>query len=384
MHMNIEETLNSAIRTSIDKFGFANVLIAGKTGVGKSTLINAVFDGDILSTTPGKAVEIGAYERAETGQGKAKTTNIKMHGRPGLPLFIYDTRGLEVADYQRCLDDLEAFIKVRKNDSNANNHIHVGWICLAEDSRRVEEAEIALAELLSRNDIPCIIVITKARQDKPPGENKGFKAVVEEMISSAEAVCRVRALREELDDGPILEVMGLETLVTLTLECVPEGHKNAVAAAQKVDIALKRTAAHKFVATAALAAAAAAASPIPFTDTAVMPPILLTMMVSISLAFGIPLQQNILSTLVTGALAGALGPLGGIQFVSNIIKIVPGLGSLTGGALAATAAATLTTVIGEAYITALSVVINRQGRDNVTASAVAEEFKAALRGKSYH
>ena len=54
----IEDAINKAIKDR----GEVNVLIAGKTGVGKSTLINAVFQGDFATTGQGKRVKLKKTE----------------------------------------------------------------------------------------------------------------------------------------------------------------------------------------------------------------------------------------------------------------------------------------------------------------------------------
>ena len=79
----IEDAINKAIKDR----GEVNVLIAGKTGVGKSTLINAVFQGDF----------------ATTGQGKPVTQKTREIKKDGIPLTLFDTRGLELEKYKETL-----------------------------------------------------------------------------------------------------------------------------------------------------------------------------------------------------------------------------------------------------------------------------------------
>ena len=158
------EDIGKIIKEAIDKAtkerGEVNILIAGKTGVGKSTLINAVFQGNF----------------ATTGQGRPVTLKTREIKKDGIPLTLFDTRGLELKEYDETFKELEGFVKERNNDSNPMNHIHMAWICIDESSRRVEDAEIELCKLLS-NHMPVIGVITKSSSDE------GFRSKVIDILS---------------------------------------------------------------------------------------------------------------------------------------------------------------------------------------------------------
>ena len=62
------------------KLGHANILISGQTGVGKSTLINAVFSVPL----------------ADEGIGKPVTKHVQRYDVPGVPVTIFDTPGIEL------------------------------------------------------------------------------------------------------------------------------------------------------------------------------------------------------------------------------------------------------------------------------------------------
>ncbi len=57
-----------------------NVLVAGPTGVGKSTLVNAILRRPV----------------ARTGKGRPVTEDIEAWSVPGVPVTVYDTPGLEL------------------------------------------------------------------------------------------------------------------------------------------------------------------------------------------------------------------------------------------------------------------------------------------------
>ena len=140
-------------------------------------------------------------------------------------------------DFEKTLASLRTTVAERAKESDARRHIHVGWVCIAEDLRRVESAEVKLTEMLAEL-MPVVGVITKARADQ------NFRAEVQRLLPETRNVVRVRAIREEFDDGHVIEPVGLRELVDLTMELVPEGQRRAFVAAQKVDIELKKTRSH--------------------------------------------------------------------------------------------------------------------------------------------
>lgn len=206
-----------AMEDAIRGLGQVNVLIAGRTGVGKSTLINAIFQGKL----------------AETGQGRPVTQTTREITKEGIPLAIWDTRGLEMAAFKEIIDDLEQLIANRAREQDFKRHIHVAWLCIHEDGRRVEEAEVLLHHVLSKH-MPVLGVITKARADQ------GFRVEVQRLLPEVRNVVRVRALAEEFDEGHTLPPMGLTDLVELTAEVIPEGSRRAFAAAQKASVQQKK------------------------------------------------------------------------------------------------------------------------------------------------
>lgn len=342
------EKLEEAFR----KRGHANVLIAGRTGVGKSTLVNSVFQGDF----------------ATTGQGKPITQNTREITKEDIPLSIFDTRGLEMADFSGTIESLKSFISERHSRTDEGEHIHVAWVCIAEDSRRVEEAEVELTEMLSKF-VPVVGVITKARSDK------GFRGKFLRLLPQAKNVVRVRAIHEVFDDGYSLPPMNLEKLLELTMELFPEGHRSALAAAQKADLALKRNRARKIVAVAASTAFGIGTVPIPLSDAVPLVSVQVGMLAQISAVYGLSFSSGFLSTLVASTVGGAVTSLTGRLIVGSLLKLFPGVGSVAGGAIAGGTAAALTTSFGETYIASLDAVFTKHAGESPSKEEVLDEVK---------
>jgi uncharacterized protein (DUF697 family)/GTP-binding protein EngB required for normal cell division len=352
----MKEDIGEIIKDAIDKAtkdrGQVNILIAGKTGVGKSTLINAVFQGNF----------------ATTGQGRPVTQTTREIKKDGIPLSLFDTRGLELKEYAETFKELENFVKNKNNDSNPMNHIHMAWICIDESSRRVEDAEIELCKLLS-NHMPVIGIITKSSSDE------GFRQKVIDILSTTKNVVRVNSISKTLDDGYVIKPSGLEELVELAMEIVPEGQKNAFAAAQRVSIKQKKNKSHAIVAAAATTAAGTGAIPIPFSDAFALIPIQVGMLAGITAVFGFELKKAFLSTLVSSTITAGGATLLGKTIVSNLLKMFPGVGSIAGGAIAASTASALTIAFGEAYISTLAYMLKDKDMSEVNPNDILEEFK---------
>jgi len=353
---NIDQILKEAIEKAATERGHINILIAGRSGVGKSTLINAVFQKNL----------------AETGQGRPVTQNTREITKEDVPLSIFDTRGLEMSQFKETISELEKLIKTRNTDQDSNRHIHAAWLCIQEDGRRVEDAEIKLHEMLSQY-MPLITVITKSRSDG------GFRNEVLNLLPESRNVIRVRAIAEELDDGHIIKPMGLESLVELTSEVIPEGKRRALAAAQKANLNYRKDQAHKVVAKASIAAAAAGASPIPFSDAAILAPIQVSMIAGITSIFGLELSKATLSTLVSSAIGVSGATFIGRAIVTNILKLVPGVGSITGGAISATTASAITVALGKAYIAVLAEIFSDNPNANPSAGEIGEKLKDKIK-----
>lgn len=339
--------------------GKVNIVVVGKTGVGKSTLINAVFQGEL----------------ARTGTGCPVTQHTQEISKPGVPVHIFDTKGLEVADHSAIHKEINRLISSRAHDADPLEHIHLAWLCIPEATKRVEEAEITLARDLAKQ-VPLIVVLTKSV------EEEGFAAEVATLIPEARAVIPVLARDMPLRGGTMFKAFGLEELVQRSMEVLPEGVKAAFAAAQKASIIAKQEAARQIVTRAAVAASGAATVPIPLSDAVLISGVQVAMLSGISKVWGLNLERGFFITLLS-SLLGTLGAtLVGRTVAGGLVKLIPGLGSLIGATVNATTAATLTKALGEAYIATLTVLTEGDPERLPTPGEVAAELKKRL-GRLY-
>ena len=355
MESNFDFT--KSMEDALKDFGHMNLVILGKTGVGKSTLINAVFEDNL----------------ATTGIGSPVSQHFTEYTKNGSLVSIFDTKGFEIGEYEQILSELKEQIRSRKKTTDVKKYIHAAWYCIQEVGDRIESEDLRIVKELNE-EIPVIVVLTKAIAPKTKLEL--FKYCKEN--ANCAKVLRVLALEYETALGTI-PAFGLKELAQVTSEVVPDAIKGALIGAQKVDLELKRTQSRKWIAAAVTAAVATGATPIPFSDAAVLAPIQVGMLAKISKTMGLKADDAFLKTMVSSAIGVIAATFSGRAIVTGLIKLIPGAGSLIGGAIAAGTAGTLTTVMGETYLAVLTKIIESNG--SLDAENVARQYKEALENR---
>jgi uncharacterized protein (DUF697 family) len=258
-----------------------------------------------------------------------------------LPIRLCDTRGLELADYERTLADLDAEIQRCAASGRIEDRVHILWLCIQEPGARVEAGETRLAALCKRHNIPVIVALTKAIGPK------SFATIVREELPDAASI--VRVLAEEWPDEPPRKSFGLPDLIKATDALLPEATKNAFDAVQKVLLEGKRSRAINAVRAASASAGAAALTPIPVADAAVVLSVNVGMMVGISAIMGVQMSRENLQTLAGSMLGAMAAASGGRLIAAEILKLIPGFVVL-GGAITSAIAASATYALGYAYV----------------------------------
>lgn len=166
-HAKIAQDCIDAFKKQYKDLKKLNIIIVGKTGVGKSTLINSLFRGNF----------------ADTGLGRPVTQKIRVLEKPDFPLAIYDTPGFELAKDQQ--DAVKSGIMELINKGIAshdiNQAIHCIWYCINVGANRTfDNSEIEWIKSLTKENtvahVPIIVVLTQAY---PKSKAAEMKAIVE-------------------------------------------------------------------------------------------------------------------------------------------------------------------------------------------------------------
>ena len=328
----------SAISERIKNLNTLNIIVAGKTGVGKSTLINSMFRDNL----------------AETGIGKPVTQHMRKISKKGVPLNIYDTKGFELGkDAQKEVKkEILDTIKAGMSGTNVNKAIHCIWYCINTASNRIEPEEIEwlrdLAKENSVTEVPVIIVLTQAFS-KPNAE--AMKKLIQDENLDVVQIVPVLAQDFVFDESlPPIKAYGLDALLAVMTEVLPEELQDTLQSVQIASLKAKKKRAQIAVATATATAFGEGFAPIPFADSALLIPTQVAMIASITAIFGLDVNKSLITAFVSSALGAGGATIAGKTIASNLLKLVPGAGIVIGGTISGTTAGVITIALGEAYI----------------------------------
>ncbi|MCL2082495.1 MAG: 50S ribosome-binding GTPase [Oscillospiraceae bacterium] len=350
------DDFNKKYAEKVESMGRVNIIIAGRTGVGKSSLINAAFRENI----------------AETGMGDPVTASIRMIEKAGVPVRIYDTVGLELNQDTQKASISEIGNLIRSNQNNdIMDMIHLIWYCVSVESERFENVEEEFLKNVANNSVPTVMVLTKAF-DKDL--TSAFVIKLENKNLPMKKVVPVLA-HDKLD----YKAFGVDELVEYSISLLPEAVQSAWTSAVKA-VKLKREKSQKIVMGTVVTNFAVGFIPIPFADAAVLAAAEIAMLGSIAATYGFKLEKNELISFMS-ALAGVGGvTVLGKTVVSNLLKLIPGAGTVVGGAISGTTAAVLTFALGNAFITAMDMIASGKiGKTQLNSKEVLNTIKKAFK-----
>ncbi|MBG9981428.1 50S ribosome-binding GTPase [Facklamia sp. DSM 111018] len=320
-------------KEEVDKMLPINILLVGKTGSGKSTLVNALFREQV----------------ANTGIGMPITQNIQKITKEGVPLTLYDTKGLELnaTAQKEVMNSLLNLIHQQKQ-KGVEEEVHLIYYCINANMARIEAQEIALINTLAK-EVPVIVILTQSIGH----EVEDFVRYIEEKLPQVKQVLPILAKDFPLSQGDVIKAYGLQEVIETSLSVLPKEVQKAFINAQQVDLNLKiekaRGWAHKYI----TSAFGVGVSPLPIADAAILVPMQITMLAHITSIFGLSLDYAQIVSIIAGIGGTGTATMLGKYMASSALKWIPGIGSVGSGIISGTTASTLTMTLAYAYIEVL-------------------------------
>ncbi|KAB1644197.1 GTPase family protein [Gulosibacter chungangensis] len=317
------------------RYGRFNLAVVGNTGVGKSSLVNAVF----------------GRELAKVGKGLPVTQGVNYYDDE--TLGIWDFEGFEIGSGKTPAESLRDGLKiVAKRPSS--EQIAVVWYCVAANADRLTVPDIEMIRELDAAGLPVILVLTKVHWTKNPVTGKyraskdteAFRDWLEDPVDGDGEPIHLPVRRVILTSSQGKNGKGtghgLGDLVAQTLALSPDSEKDAFRVAQRLNLPWKREMARPVILAAVAASAAAAAVPIPIADATTLAPIQMTMMGRIAAIYDL----NMKTMMSTSAIAQLGAQMAGRALATSLVKLIP----VAGNVINASVASAITAATGEAWV----------------------------------
>ena len=294
-----------------------NVLIAGPTRVGKSSLINKIFGEKV----------------AEAKDGLPVTDSVKKYEKEDIGVILYDSPGCEIGNVE----------KFEKEVLNIDEPINLVWYC------------INAVENIEPNDIETIKKFIERKKEKGWDVSVVFtncdRADEERIENNKEAI------KKDFNDIDIYITSSksehkifkeeLERLIKDAIRKLPDALKDAFISAQKVNLKEKWNRVHKVIIPHALGSFGVGLVPIPFADAPILAANEWLMTVRILYVYDLGGLEAVLGGTI-GTLMTTLGKSLTKTLIANLLKFIPGPGSIAGGLISGGVAVLLTSSVGEA------------------------------------
>lgn len=316
-----------------------NVLVLGNSGVGKSTLINAVL-GD-------------CEQLAETGSGIAgTTTEAAIYTNDSLPFRLIDTMGFEPSFFkeQKAIHAIKKMSKDSAKKGREVDQINVIWFCIDGTSRKLFPKAIQNMQKATSmwKNVPVIVVITKSysiseREDNIRMVEEAFAAHKRSSLN-VKRIIPVVAATYALNETAFAPPEGITELIDATNELMPDGLQAAEQVLSSYKLMKKRAMVQGIIGLSTSSAVAVGLTPTSFADALLLQPLEVAEIASIAKIYGIKKDMS------SKAFFDAIVEIGTVSAVAKTaiaaLKNIPGI-NIGAAALNAIIAGSIVAALGE-------------------------------------
>lgn len=319
-----------------------NVLVIGNSGVGKSTLINAVLGEDC----------------AVTGYGTSGTTDkLTIYESENVPFRIIDTVGFEPSfiKERKAIGAVKKWSKESVKAGKEDTQISVIWFCVEGTSSKLFPKAIKdLSRATSMwPSVPVVVVITKSYSIPERKRNiemvhnafatqKRYSKNLKKVIP---VVAQTLIINE--DNNLYAPPEGITELIDATNELLPEGIKAAETDIATFKLNRKRALAHSIVGVATTSAVVVGAVPIPFSDALILGPVELAEVNALARVYGISKDEDSKKFLNSIVEVGTVGVAA--KAAISALKAIPGI-NIGAAVINAIIAGSIVAALGEGSI----------------------------------
>ena len=190
---NGKENLSEEKQKKMHRPTVRNILVLGKTGVGKTSLLNYLYGFDL---------PVGAG-LPKTGKG----IHENLITRNGTTYHVFDTWGIEADSLPEWRKEVLALVRKRNTSPHINDWFHAVYYCFSASTARIEDAEIdEIIVPLLQSGCKMIVVLTNSED--------GFRK--QEKIAGMKEYLR-EELMKRLHHDPQLEIIPVASVAGETL-----------------------------------------------------------------------------------------------------------------------------------------------------------------------